>query len=62
MADKWRTWGEIEADAKALDRIDEAAVSAHQDRMRAAQRANRLAEIRMRLAKMGEAFSRHRSA
>ncbi len=46
MDDMWRTWDEIEAEAKAVGRIDEAAVSAHQDRMRAAQRAYRLAEIR----------------
>lgn len=46
MADKWRTWDEIEAEAKAAGRIDEGGVRAHQDRMRAAQRAYRLAEIR----------------
>jgi hypothetical protein len=46
MADKWRSWDEIEAEAMAAGRIDEAAVSAHQDRLRARQRAYRLAEIR----------------
>jgi predicted XRE-type DNA-binding protein len=46
MADKWRTWDEIEAEAKTAGRIDEAAVSAHQENMRARQRAYRLAEIR----------------
>lgn len=46
MADKWRTWDEVEAEAKAVGRIDEASVRAHQERMRAGQRAYRLAEIR----------------
>jgi len=46
MADKWRTWDEAEAGLEAAGRIDEDAVSAHRDRMRAAQRAYRLAEIR----------------
>jgi predicted XRE-type DNA-binding protein len=46
MAEKWRTWDEIEAEAKAVGRVDEDAVGAHRERMRAAQRAYRLAEIR----------------
>jgi DNA-binding XRE family transcriptional regulator len=46
MADEWRNWDEIEAEAKAAGRIDETAVQAHQERLRAAQRAYRLAEIR----------------
>lgn len=46
MADKWRTWDEIEAEAKAAGRIDEGAVHAHQESLRARQRAYRLAEIR----------------
>jgi DNA-binding XRE family transcriptional regulator len=37
---------EIEAEATAAGGIDEAAVSAHQDRLRAGQRACRLAGIR----------------
>ena len=46
MAEKWRTWDEAEAEAKAAGRIDESAVAEHRERMRAAQRAYRLAEIR----------------
>jgi predicted XRE-type DNA-binding protein len=47
MADSnWRTWDEIEAEAKAAGRLDESRVRAHQKRMRAEQRAYRLAEIR----------------
>ncbi len=46
MADRWRTWDEIQAEAKAAGRLDEAAVSVHRERMRAEQRAYRLAEIR----------------
>lgn len=44
--DRWRTWDEIEADAKAAGRLDEARVVEHQERMRAEQRAHKLAEIR----------------
>lgn len=48
MADssQWRTWDEIEAEAKAAGRLDESRVRAHQKRLRAEQRAWRLAEIR----------------
>jgi DNA-binding XRE family transcriptional regulator len=46
MAERWRNWDEIEAEAKAAGRLDEAAVQAHRERMRAEQRAWRLAEIR----------------
>jgi DNA-binding XRE family transcriptional regulator len=46
MADRWRTWDEVEAEASAAGRLDEAAVAAHRERLRAAQRAYRLAEIR----------------
>lgn len=46
MADRWRTWDEIEAEAKAAGRLDEDAVTAHRERLRARQRAYRLAEIR----------------
>jgi predicted XRE-type DNA-binding protein len=46
MAEKWRTWDEVEAEAKAAGRVDEAAIAEHRERMRAAQRAYRLAEIR----------------
>ncbi len=46
MAEKWRSWDEAEAEAKAAGRIDEDEVSAHRARMRAEQRAYRLAEIR----------------
>lgn len=47
MAEKpWRTWDEVEAEAKGAGRLDEARVAAHQERMRATQRAHRLAEIR----------------
>ena len=46
MAEKWPTWDEVEADLRAAGRIDEAAVTAHRERMRAEQRAYRLAEIR----------------
>jgi len=46
MAERWRNWDEIEAEAKAADRLDEPAVQAHRERMRAEQRAWRLAEIR----------------
>jgi transcriptional regulator with XRE-family HTH domain len=44
--DRWRTWDEIEAEAKKAGRLDEARVAAHRERMRAEQRAYRLAEIR----------------
>jgi transcriptional regulator with XRE-family HTH domain len=44
--DRWRTWDEIEAEAKEAGRLDEARVAAHRERMRAEQRAYRLAEIR----------------
>lgn len=44
--DRWRTWDEVEADAKASGRLDEARVAQHQERMRAEQRAHKLAEIR----------------
>jgi len=44
--DRWRTWDEIEAEAKKAGRLDEARVTAHRERMRAEQRAYRLAEIR----------------
>lgn len=44
--ERWRSWGEIEVDAKAAGRLDEDRVAAHQKRMRAEQRAYRLAEIR----------------
>jgi len=44
--ERWRTWGEVEADAKAAGRLDEDQVAAHQKRMRTEQRAYRLAEIR----------------
>ncbi|MGH3304440.1 MAG: helix-turn-helix domain-containing protein [Streptosporangiaceae bacterium] len=46
MTDQWRTWDEIEAEAKAAGRIDETAVGRHRARMRAERRAWRLAEIR----------------
>ncbi|HEX9035100.1 MAG TPA: XRE family transcriptional regulator [Streptosporangiaceae bacterium] len=46
MADTWRNWDDIEAEARAAGRLDEAAVGAHRERMRAEQRAYRLAEIR----------------
>jgi DNA-binding XRE family transcriptional regulator len=46
MAERWRNWDEIEAEAQAVGRLDEAAVQAHRERMRAEQRAWRLAEIR----------------
>jgi DNA-binding XRE family transcriptional regulator len=46
MADRWRTWDEIEADSKAAGRLDEDTVAAHRERLRARQRAYRLAEIR----------------
>jgi DNA-binding XRE family transcriptional regulator len=46
VAERWQTWDEIEAEAKAAGRLDETAVRAHADRMRAEQRAYRLAEIR----------------
>ena len=48
MADgsTWRTWDEIEAEAKAAGRLDESRVRCHQKRLRAEQRAYRLAEIR----------------
>lgn len=41
MSDKkqWRTWDEIEAEAKADGRLDEAQVAAERERMRAEQRA-----------------------
>jgi hypothetical protein len=42
----WRTWDEIEAEAKADGRIDEGQVAAERERTRAEQRAYRLAEIR----------------
>lgn len=42
----WRTWDEIEADAKADGRLDEDQVKTERERMRAEQRAYRLAEIR----------------
>ena len=38
MAEKWPTWDEVEADLRAAGRIDEAAVTAHRERMRAEQR------------------------
>jgi DNA-directed RNA polymerase specialized sigma24 family protein/transcriptional regulator with XRE-family HTH domain len=43
---RWRTWDEIEAEAKADGRLDEGMVAAERKRMRAEQRAYRLAEIR----------------
>lgn len=43
---RWRTWDEIEAEAEAEGRLDEAQVSAERRRMRSEQRAYRLAEIR----------------
>ncbi|MGH3408115.1 MAG: helix-turn-helix domain-containing protein [Streptosporangiaceae bacterium] len=46
MAEKWRTWDEVEAEATASGRVDEAAIAGHRERLRAAQRAYRLAEIR----------------
>ena len=48
MADgsTWRTWDEIEAEAKAAGRLDESRVRGRQKRFRAEQRAYRLAEIR----------------
>lgn len=46
MAENWRTWDEVEDEAKAAGRIDEAEVARHRERMRSAQRAYRLAEIR----------------
>lgn len=46
MAERWRSWDEIEAEAVTAGRIDEASVVGHQERMRAEQRAYRLAEIR----------------
>ena len=42
----WPTWEEIRAKDKAAGRIDEAQVAEHRERMRAVQRAHRLAEIR----------------
>lgn len=44
--ENWRTWDEFEAEAAAAGRIDEDAVAEHRERMRAEQRAYRLAEIR----------------
>lgn len=46
MTEKWRTWDEVEAAARDAGRVDEAAVAGHRERLRAAQRAYRLAEIR----------------
>jgi transcriptional regulator with XRE-family HTH domain len=43
---QWRTWDEIEAEARADGRLDEAQVALERERMRAEQRAYRLAEIR----------------
>lgn len=43
---EWRTWKEIRAEAEAAGRIGEAKVAQHKERMRAEQRAYRLAEIR----------------
>jgi predicted XRE-type DNA-binding protein len=43
---QWRTWDQIEDEARKAGRLDEARVAAHQERMRAEQRAYRLAEIR----------------
>lgn len=45
-SNQWRSWDEIEAEAKAAGRLDESRVRAHQKRLRAEQRAWRLAEIR----------------
>lgn len=45
---RWRTWDEVEADAKAAGRIDEDKVAEHRERMQNAERAYRLAEIRRR--------------
>lgn len=43
---KWRTWNEIEAEAKAAGRLDEAAVAQHRHGLQQAQRVYRLREIR----------------
>jgi transcriptional regulator with XRE-family HTH domain len=43
---RWRTWDEIEAEARVDGRLDEAQVAVERKRMRAEQRALRLAEIR----------------
>jgi transcriptional regulator with XRE-family HTH domain len=43
---QWRTWDQIEDEARKAGRLDEARVAAHQEHMRAEQRAYRLAEIR----------------
>lgn len=43
---QWRTWDEIEDEARKAGRLDEAEVARHQERIRAEQRAYRLAEIR----------------
>lgn len=42
----WPTWEEVRAEDKAAGRLDEARVAEHRERMRAEQRAYRLAEIR----------------
>jgi DNA-binding XRE family transcriptional regulator len=46
MAERWSTWDEIEDEARVAGRLDEDRVRAHTERLRAEQRAYRLAEIR----------------